>query len=457
MIAPSDLWSAYEAAADANSLLTDIVTAGTINSISDATAQVTETRIRASARDAKPDFARTGRFVTFGAVDGAASHVWFVGLDALIGEDGTLVETCLKVAADACVYTPLWCVWFLALFVLLEGRPARTIPAVLKAEWLELFRGNLGFFLPLTGLIYGCVPRDERVLAFGCASLVYTAILSLWNSARGSVAAPAGVTADGPDGPLELCEVDAEDPDCVALPRPPRAAATLSFGVRRLIVGVSRGRLSRRSRSLRMSEGDDRDSASSDWKERAKDLLTSLFVFEDSDFVRDDALSMRPAKESGGQVLKGGDDREEEKDDEIQKQADASRSEVDSDPRGSDGARTFAWGGGDDDGTESALRLPKGVAAAERLGARAKLEKIEQPPPEVRDAKADPVAVLAVLTIILFQLVGSLIGLTRDVGWLVPSEMQGAAVMDAEPPLVAGPAASHPRGALTEPSDASRG
>jgi len=44
--------------------------------------------------------------------------------------------------------------------------------------------GNMGFFLPLTGLFYGIVPREQRVLAFSAASLVYTTILSLWKGAR---------------------------------------------------------------------------------------------------------------------------------------------------------------------------------------------------------------------------------------------------------------------------------
>jgi len=42
----------------------------------------------------------------------------------------------------------------------------------------------MGFFLPLAGLFYGIVPREQRVLAFSAASLVYTTILSLWKGAR---------------------------------------------------------------------------------------------------------------------------------------------------------------------------------------------------------------------------------------------------------------------------------
>ena len=43
------------------------------------------------------------------------------------------------------------CAWFLGAFVVLEGRDVRTIPRVIRNEWFELYRGNLGFFLPITG------------------------------------------------------------------------------------------------------------------------------------------------------------------------------------------------------------------------------------------------------------------------------------------------------------------
>ena len=138
MVSPGELWAAYEAAADSNSLLTDIVTVCVLNTLSDTAAQLTESQLRAEA--GSRDLLRTGRFCAFGVADGALSHGWFATLDGAVGDDGTLVQTVLKVAGDALVYPPLWCVWFLAAFVLLEGRPWRSIPAVVSSEWLELFR-----------------------------------------------------------------------------------------------------------------------------------------------------------------------------------------------------------------------------------------------------------------------------------------------------------------------------
>lgn len=78
----------------------------------------------------------------------------------------------------------IWCVWFLIAFVVLERKDVRTIPSVLRSQFGELYRGNLGFFLPLQGVIYGCVPRNQRVLAEELANLVYTTLLSLWNHDR---------------------------------------------------------------------------------------------------------------------------------------------------------------------------------------------------------------------------------------------------------------------------------
>lgn len=99
-------------------------------------------------------------------------------------------------------------------------------------------------------------------------------------------------------------------------------------------------------------------------------------------------------------------------------------------------AKAFAWGGAEGD---EALRLPSGVAAAERLAASrppGRPARPLQPPAEVEEARKDPVAVLAVLLIISWQLIGSLIGITRDV---LPEEYQRAAVMDEAKPIERSP------------------
>ena len=37
------------------------------------------------------------------------------------------------------------------------------------------------FFIPVSAVVYSFVPRQNRVLAFAFANLVYTSIISVWN------------------------------------------------------------------------------------------------------------------------------------------------------------------------------------------------------------------------------------------------------------------------------------
>ena len=222
------------------------------------------------------------------------------------------------------------------------------------------------------------MPRDERVLAFGSASLVYTVILSLWNAARarsapeaaaaGTSSSATAAAAAAATAPLELCDLAAAgDEACEPLPRPPRAAAGVPFGLRRGLVRARRGA------AVALGGGRRRPRAP-------------------GPRMMDDGRREPPAAQETAK-----------------------------------NATAFAWGGAEGD---EALRLPRGVAAAERLAARRPspaLSKPTQPPPEVREARKDPLAVFAVLLIITWQLIGSLIGLTRDV---LPEEYQRPAVMD---------------------------
>lgn len=217
-------------------LLTDILTCGCINTASDTLAQLTE---RADAPTGAFDAGRTRRLALFGLADGAVSHAWFLALDGMVGEGQGAVETLSKTAADAFLYTPLWCLWFLLAMAVLESsdwravpHSLRRVPSIWRSDWLDLLRGNLGFFLPFTGLIYALVPRERRVFAFGMASLIYTTFLSLWNSKR--------ARAEDEDLP--------PDPR-IPLPRPPRAAIRLRRVIRatqratRTLVRTARERL----------------------------------------------------------------------------------------------------------------------------------------------------------------------------------------------------------------------
>lgn len=108
MFAPVDsLWSAYEAAAESNSLLTDMLTCASVNTLGDSIAQLTEHSAEASGAALVQDMRRTARFGVFGIADGAVAHHWFQALDATVGEDGTVAQTLTKVGMDMALYTPV--------------------------------------------------------------------------------------------------------------------------------------------------------------------------------------------------------------------------------------------------------------------------------------------------------------------------------------------------------------
>ena len=155
------------------------------------------------------------------------------------------VQIAEKVLLDATVYTPIWCAWFL---LFMEGTKA-----VLKRRedegknkgtfgetWLELYKGNLGFFLPLTSLIYGFVDVEGRVLAFGLASLLYTTVLSLWNAERGGDEGDVGdVLCLVPDDDSVSAGENKEE--CSPIGVPTRSTAMFNPGVRRIGVRAKWG------------------------------------------------------------------------------------------------------------------------------------------------------------------------------------------------------------------------
>ena len=106
---------AWESAAASHGLALDMAACGSINCVADSVAQYVED-------NGANVMARTARFGVFGFLDGAVAHGWFEWIDSVVGDSGTLSETALKVLGDAAVYTPLWCIWFLVAFALLERK-----------------------------------------------------------------------------------------------------------------------------------------------------------------------------------------------------------------------------------------------------------------------------------------------------------------------------------------------
>ena len=153
----NDIVETYKmAVGDNDMLLRDMVTVFGTTTLSDAIAQTTE---RVSSR-AAIDRTRLLRFATFGFFDGAVGHSWFIALDNVIKGTGN-VQVIEKIALDTLIYTPLWCLWFVVAQSLLK-RNFDVITSV-RNEWRELAWLDLGFFLPLSCIVYSVVPLESRV------------------------------------------------------------------------------------------------------------------------------------------------------------------------------------------------------------------------------------------------------------------------------------------------------
>ena len=181
------------------------------------------------------DVERVCRYAAFGALDGAASHVWYnwlegkagtwcftllrrldelqgVDFDAVLPSATTtleveVMETVEQVAADMVIYSPVWCVAFLAAMTWMSEGPGR-VGQRLKEEWKTLYLGNLAFWVPANILIYGLTPVDHRVAAFTAINVLYTAGLSRWaestpearaDETQGAALTVKDLTEDGAD------------------------------------------------------------------------------------------------------------------------------------------------------------------------------------------------------------------------------------------------------------------
>ena len=174
----NDVIETYKTAVgDNDMLLRDMVTVFGTTTLSDSIAQTTE---RLGNRN-PIDKARLLRFATFGFFDGAVGHSWFIALDSVIRGSGN-VQVIEKIALDTLVYTPLWCLWFVVAQSLLK-RNYDVISSV-RNEWRELAWLDLGFFLPLSCIVYSIVPLESRVTVFAVASVIYTVLVSLWNEQK---------------------------------------------------------------------------------------------------------------------------------------------------------------------------------------------------------------------------------------------------------------------------------
>jgi hypothetical protein len=128
------------------------------------------------------DFLRLFRFAIFGFADGAFNHAWYHLVDRVISFGTDRFRFALKVLADIFICNPVWNIWFIGSFTLLEKKGFSSILRSLKESWWELTVSSTGFYLPLALLMYSVVPLERRTLVLSISNVVFICLLSLWKS-----------------------------------------------------------------------------------------------------------------------------------------------------------------------------------------------------------------------------------------------------------------------------------
>jgi len=136
-----------------------------------------------SMKSVKLDYLRTSRFAVFGFFDGAVGHSWFHTLESYITEY-RIVDIIARILADAVIYTPIWCLWFLTAMNCLEKRSPFTRVRIWLDEWLSLVKLSTSVYLPISVVLYSFIPIERRVFASALGTMICTVFLSIWNATR---------------------------------------------------------------------------------------------------------------------------------------------------------------------------------------------------------------------------------------------------------------------------------
>ena len=125
--------------------------------------------------------------------------------------DGGVSRVVEMVAADLIVFSPWWCTLFLGAMAAMTHVDSDAAPSArgagkaaarrLRSSWKTLYLGDFIAWIPLNGILYGLVPVDNRVQAFGVINLLYTVVLSFWaeRTRRAERLADAGVSVEAFD------------------------------------------------------------------------------------------------------------------------------------------------------------------------------------------------------------------------------------------------------------------
>ncbi|OUS48621.1 MpV17 transgene-like protein [Ostreococcus tauri] len=136
------------------------------------------------------DDGRRKRYVSFGALDGGTSYLWYEWVDWVVGDDPMRSELATvgeKVLIDAAVYNPFWAALFIAYMGVASRKTVEEVKGDLDRDWLELFKSNVVFWVPMNFIVYGVFPLETRVYGLYTLNVLFVCTLSLFEERKASL------------------------------------------------------------------------------------------------------------------------------------------------------------------------------------------------------------------------------------------------------------------------------
>jgi len=164
------LWIQYNAALKSSPLITKMLTAAVMTTISDTVAQAFTALMDGVAFSFDP--VKTMRLVMFGAFYmGPAVHYWNRLMELLFSGWNPAAAVAIKVALDQTAFTLLCSVLTIAALTWAERRPMAQVPGRVRSSLWVLLKANWKVWGPTMVVVYAMVEEDLRPLVLNIVSI----------------------------------------------------------------------------------------------------------------------------------------------------------------------------------------------------------------------------------------------------------------------------------------------
>jgi len=122
------------------------------------------------------------RWATMGLLDGYMTHAWYWFIEAAAPAHLPLLKVTGMILTSSLVYTPLYCLGFLLVMGILEGKSLQSIQEKVQKNLLQLTTVTVKTWAPLNVILFGLIPLQSRVCFSMICHYVYLIGLAMWES-----------------------------------------------------------------------------------------------------------------------------------------------------------------------------------------------------------------------------------------------------------------------------------